>query len=90
MSEVVSIIERKPHLSGEAKCMHCEHRWMAVSPIGITQFECPECGLLKGVFYAYAVHEKYAIWRCSCGNDLYFLHAGGCLCSLCGAPQYGF
>ncbi len=90
MGEVVSLDDRKPHLSGEARCMHCHHRWTAVTPVGEQQFECPECGLLKGTFYAYALHESYPVWKCNCGNDVFFVHPDGILCALCGSPQSGF
>ncbi len=39
MSEVLV-----PYLHGHAECLNCDHKWIAVWPLGADALECPQCG----------------------------------------------
>ena len=88
MSDVTNILERKPHMAGNAVCLHCKHEWQAVSPIGCTVLECPECKMEKGVYRYLVTPEK--LWTCSCGNISFFISPEGIICGLCGDYQSGY
>lgn len=86
MGNVTDINDYKPHLSGEAKCMHCAHEWVAVSPVGEhSGFECPSCSLFKGVFVGESLPEPdQPFWQCNCGCDVFSLTPNGAMCRNCG------
>jgi len=88
MSNVVSINEYRPHISGEARCIHCSHEWVAVVPSGTVRLECPECSLLKGALVHTCYPKEY--WECDCGNDLFMVSPSGVLCAKCGVWQEGY
>jgi hypothetical protein len=68
--------------SGEAICLGCKHQWVAVVPYNESLFECPSCGVFKGVFkYGYSPHLA---WTCNCGNQLFYCTPDGNLCPNCG------
>lgn len=75
--------EREPHLSGAARCLVCEHAWIAVSPIGTTWLTCPECNATLGR-YVNPVIEEGPHWHCVCGNELFFVTPQGSYCPVCG------
>lgn len=66
-------IEREPHRSGPCKCLHCQHEWQAVVPKSADQpFECPECGLMRGVWNAlFGAGEDQQFFEC---NHCYSVH----------------
>jgi hypothetical protein len=68
MSNVHSILEASPHLSGEAVCLACKHKWVAVAPIGETCLECPSCGTYRGVFTGNPMGETHFECRCGCSH----------------------
>lgn len=76
-------IDRSPHGSGPAKCLHCGHTWVAVVQIGVVGFPCPECHLDKGVMTGLYSSDKYD-WACACGNILYRISEKRIYCVLCG------
>jgi Zn finger protein HypA/HybF involved in hydrogenase expression len=86
---VINLDDKRPHLSGPAKCMSCNHEWQAVAPIGTEWLECPECHLEKGRL-AYPVQRYGLEWKCHCGNDLFRMTPDGCYCPNCGEWQKGF
>jgi len=76
------------HVSGEAFCYQCNHKWRATSPRGTVQLECPNCHTLKGLYkFPNCVPEGQLIRECDCGNDLFYLTPDGHLCPNCGLYQ---
>jgi hypothetical protein len=87
MSKVTNILDRQPHLQGEAVCMGCGYTWQAVAPVGVYELECDKCGTMKGIYKYPIVGETY--WECNCGSR-YFSVSGitnSILCVKCGTPQ---
>jgi hypothetical protein len=79
---------RDGYTAGEVLCLACLHRWTAVAPVGVTELECPECGLVRGVWclpleLEVGTHK----WVCDCGCDLFKLADRGAVCARCGAEQ---
>ena len=64
-AEIHNILEASPHLSGEAMRLVCQHKWVAVAPIGECSLECPECHTFRGVFTGNPLGEEH--YRCKCG-----------------------
>jgi len=92
MCEVVDIQtereKKQPHLSGEARCMLCQHKWIAVKPIYDNLFlECPECHSMKGFMVYPCEPSDGFLWTCNCGNDLFRITNKGTLCANCGQYQ---
>ncbi len=82
--------ERTPHLSGEAKCIGCQHQWVAVAPIGAVMLDCPVCSLPKGRMVNPCLHEG-STWVCACGNDLFRISpTAGVYCTNCADVQEGW
>ena len=62
--------ERTPHLSGEARCINCNHSWAAVAPVGAWQLECPACGTLHGLWrYPVGGRDEDPTLLCKCGCE---------------------
>lgn len=80
---------RDPHLSGPAVCLACQHKWVAVAPVGAVWLECPACSLERGR-YVGQVSRDGDHWHCNCGNDLFRATQAGMYCPNCGEWQYGF
>lgn len=78
-----------PTLSGDAHCMACGRKWVAVCPIGTVWLECPECGSMKGLMN-FPVTRDIPLWTCNCGNDLFRATQDGFYCPNCGEWQHGF
>lgn len=85
MGSVTDINAQKPHVSGKAKCLHCNHKWVAVIPAGGVDIECPSCSLFKGALIGLTAPNKS--WECSCGNDLFFISPDCAICAKCGTEQ---
>lgn len=86
MGEVIDIQANLPHLSGEAICLNCSYKWVAVAPVGVVSLECAECGLMKGVFKNVVCPDSY--WQCNCGCVHFFISStGNTLCAHCGKVQ---
>ena len=88
---VVSLDEYRPHLAGPARCLHCQHEWAAVSPVGVyAGLVCPQCGLDRGV-RKYLVFPDAQIFTCFCGCDVYTIcRRRGPMCLNCGEIARGF
>ena len=88
-AKIISLEEKRqetmPHLSGEAICLACENRWIAIAPDGCFELECPKCGCLKGVWGAWCLTET--TWECNCGCDLFRASPNGVYCANCGVYQ---
>lgn len=86
-AEIVSLNERRPHLSGIFKCGACKKEWDGVAPVGTSSFECPFCGSER----AYSKHhvsmpEGSLAYTClSCDGYLFSFNLDGdALCAGCG------
>lgn len=95
MSNVIELLKTKKeedleHITGEAECIACKHRWVAVAPTGIDILECPACSLMKGYFKYPIDRKEELIWECSCGNTLFRIVPDGTYCPNCGNWQTGF
>lgn len=78
-----SVLEFKPreepHLSGEALCLDCRKRWVAVAPVGQRWLECPDCMTRKGLFVApVGAEEGDSLFVCKCGSEALtaYFHVG--------------
>ena len=76
-------------MSGPAVCMNCRHRWIAVSPVGEVELECPACQTHRGVREGKIVRPGMH-WFCHCGNDLFHATPDGLYCPSCGDDQEGW
>lgn len=81
--KVVSLESKRPHLSGEARCLGCKHEWSAAVPMGSIWLECPKCSLKYGRLI-HPVERGGKQWVCNCGNDLFHLKPEGMYCPCCG------
>lgn len=81
-------LERSPHIAGSAICLGCRHEWAVVAECGAIGFECPNCGLEKGVHKYLCRPENGTVWTCGCGNFYMLLTDKlNALCPNCGAFQ---
>lgn len=85
MGNIVDITSRLPHTSGKTKCMSCQYEWVAVAPVGTTVFDCPKCGVSKGVSMGFALPEEFLV--CQCGGYLFTLTRTGEVCANCGSER---
>lgn len=87
----VTPIKKDSHIAGEAKCLACQHEWVAVAPVGCIGLECPKCGTERGVYkYPCLPHKEEKIWKCNCGNFLFVVTPAGYFCPNCGEWASGF
>lgn len=95
MADVIDLAaakkEREPHISGALFCMACSHEWQAVWPLGVTEFECPECHCMRGRSkFDISPGEGKQVWQCvSCSNQLFNLLPDRVHCPGCG-QQWGY
>jgi hypothetical protein len=89
MSNVVEFKPKaEPHSHGEAFCFACDHTWQCVAPVGVTEFECPNCRAMKGRYkFAHYPSEGQLVRECNCGNQLFYLTPEGHMCANCGIYQ---
>lgn len=77
------LFEDGPHLSGEAHCIQCGHKWVAVAPVGTFELECPQCHSHKGIL-TYPC-EPEAAWVCNCGCHIFIMSRTlNLICYKCG------
>lgn len=88
MSNVISFSreEKTPHLTGDAKCVDCQHEWVGVAPVCTIWLECPSCFMMRGRFVNKVVKDR-PHWVCNCGCDLFFATLDGFYCPNCGKDQ---
>lgn len=80
-----------PHVSGEAVCTACKHRWVAVAPAGTIELECPNCGTRRGLFVNPVwPPADHLVWVCPCGGNLFLIREPerGFMCRECGTTQH--
>jgi hypothetical protein len=78
--------ESEPHLKGYAKCLACNHKWIAIVPVGVSEFECPNCGSFKGVYQEFVI-DGPEIWVCQYGCDIFRITPDYIYCVNCGTEQ---
>lgn len=84
MSNVVNLAERRPRLTGRARCLACRHEWQAVCPVGVVfGLECSACGAEKGIILNPVEHDG-AHYRCGCGNFYMLVTPDRIYCPGCG------
>lgn len=44
--KIANINDRQPHYTGNALCVHCSRKWVAIIPVG-TKHDCLECPYCK-------------------------------------------
>ena len=81
---------RTPHNVGDAKCIMCGHKWVAICPVGTQWLECSECHSMKGLLIYPCERKDRLHWNCNCGNDLFHMTPDGTYCPNCGEWQKGF
>lgn len=77
---------KNPHIAGNAHCIACLHKWVAVAPEGEVWLECPKCHCNKGLF-KFPVSLEKPHWHCACGNNLFHLDQDSFYCPNCGLTQ---
>lgn len=83
--KVVSLDDHRPHSSGHARCLHCQHEWQAVSPVGYDYFQCPQCELHKGIYVGLTIPPTVMICAGSnCESYFFAIDPCGPICILCG------
>lgn len=92
MTNVTDLKEYKqkddPHVSGPAKCLSCGHEWEVVVPVGVSEFECPSCGLMRGTHQYQISPDDGIVWQCACGNNLFIISSiKNAICIGCGQHQ---
>ena len=85
-NNITNLDEYRPHLSGLARCLHCGHEWVSVSPVGMfAGLSCPQCNMEKGVRVGVAYPAE--MLECDCGCNVFFASREfGNTCVVCGAP----
>lgn len=90
MNEVVQFKSREERdkedlngwVSGPIRCRGCGHKWIGVNPGGVYEFECPECGTMKGVRDTFVTPERRFV--CNCGCDVFSFSEKNVYCANCG------
>jgi len=85
LGTVSNILDNKPHISGNAVCLCCGSKWVAVAEIGSVELECPECHTYKGVYEGMTAPDD--IWQCDCGNQHFYISRDAAVCARCGLSQ---
>jgi predicted RNA-binding Zn-ribbon protein involved in translation (DUF1610 family) len=77
-----AVYREEDAITGPVRCRGCGHKWVGISPEGAVEFECPECGTLKGVRDSLITpEERYA---CKCGCDVFSFSKKNIYCANCG------
>lgn len=73
---------------GRARCIACQHEWVAVARVGEVWLQCPNCETVKGLFqFSCSVPDGGVIWKCLCGSEAMFISPANIRCCSCGKPQ---
>lgn len=85
--------EVERHLSGIARCISCQHEWVAVVALEgdgyAGDLECPSCGICRGQFkWPFQGPADEEVWGCgACTGQLFMLTRTGTRCVGCGRHQ---
>lgn len=82
-NNVIQLSDYKPHISGEAICIGCNHKWDAIAPCSTTELECPECHTNKGRFMNLVLMDELH-YTCKCENQFFHITPTGTYCPNCG------
>lgn len=68
----IASARRDPHISGPARCLACNHEWIAVAPTGTIYLSCPKCSTERGAWdWPIAASQEYEVFECTvagCGG----------------------
>ena len=85
MDNILEFKRKEEHISGNAMCIICEHKWVAAAPVGTQALECPACHTMKGVFTQLVSRSNEDHLQCgSCGGEFYAITPNGPYCINCG------
>lgn len=81
--------KREQHGYGDAFCLSCDHKWIAVAPTGTVSLECPNCKRMTGHFkFEFMPATGQLVRTCGeCENQLFYLTPDGHMCANCGMYQ---
>lgn len=82
---VQSIETKRPTITGEACCLHCDEHWTAVAPLGTTELQCPNCKLMRGAWLRHTFPDM-PVLTCNCGNSFMLITESMALCARCLNP----
>jgi hypothetical protein len=86
VSNVVSLDDHRPHATGPVVCLACKHSWVATALATVSTFECPSCGLFKGI--RQGIHEPpqgASVFSCGqCSGNFFWVMPGEVMCVACG------
>ena len=90
MTNVTSLDDHRPHITGQARCSKCKHEWAAVVPESADQgtLTCPECKSYFGAFLGPMLPEVRFV--CKCGGDLFYLSPEGHVCHACNTISFSW
>ena len=90
MSNVTELDERRPHITGNAKCSKCSHEWVAVVPEteDFDTLTCPSCEMHFGAFTGPL--RPSTVFMCYCGGTLFYLSPDGHVCHSCGKESFSW
>lgn len=91
MGVVLQLSKPKPEPEGSGittqgvcLCLDCRHEWNGVADVETDWLECPNCGLVRGRFKCWHVHQEEDHWTCKCGNDMFCITTERTYCPNCG------
>lgn len=84
MDNVIQLDSKRPHVSGQAKCVACGHEWVAVARAITDHLECPSCRLMKGAFANPVTRSDLLYYICSCDSAVFYISEKGPHCANCG------
>ena len=85
MDNILEFKRKGEHVSGNALCLICDHKWIGVAPVGTHALECPSCHTLKGVFTQLVSRQNEDHLQCGCcGGEFYAITPNGPYCINCG------
>jgi len=60
-NNIVDLDAQRPHVAGPVICLHCEHEWVAVRPVGTHPMECPKCQAMMSYAWSNVRHGFTAL-----------------------------
>ncbi len=74
-------------VSGPARCLVCQHEWIAVAPAGTSSLECPCCHTERATFTQFISPINQRLWICDCSGWLFAITGTGFVCVSCGVAS---
>jgi Zn finger protein HypA/HybF involved in hydrogenase expression len=88
--KVRDVEPEETHVTGPALCLGCRHKWHAVRPTGVHEFECPSCSASKGIGLGLVFRSDELHWVCKCGNEYFLVTGARIYCPNCGSDHRPF